>query len=178
MIHGAILTNILSHYLLILKVAHLELPHLMVESLMVSDKDAGGEGWPLVEQMKGNVCEFDYMSKDRPPAPNVIHYCQPYIVDRYFMGKHRVPLDFFTCEAPLLVSPPVDLGEAYQHKYPVGLERKKIGLVKSDIKPKVAKRDAFMICTMTKAMNAAGEFFKSNHCPGKEIEYTMDLGAM
>lgn len=158
--------------------AHLELPHRMVESLMVSNSGAGGEGWPFVDSMEGNVCDYDYMSEDRTPAPNVIHYCQRHIVDRYFFGKRRVPTDYFTCESPLLVKPPIDLGEAYDYKYPVGLERKRKGLVSSPLTHKEAKRDAFMICTMTKAMNRAGEFFKANHCPGTELEYTLDLGAL
>ena len=43
---------------------------------MVSNSGAGGEGWPFVDSMEGNVCDYDYMSEDRTPAPNVIHYCQ------------------------------------------------------------------------------------------------------
>ena len=50
--------------------------------------------------------------------------------------------------------------------------------MKSKLSPKDVRRNAFMICTMTKAMNAASEFFKKNHCPGVEFEYTLDLGAL
>ena len=157
----------------------MELPHLLIESLMVSDITADDEeGWPFVDAMPDPVCQYDYTRDDRPPSPSVLHYCQRYIVGPYFQGKRRVPKDFFTCESPLLVKPPMDLGEAYDYKNNVGLDRTRNGLVKSSLSPKQARRNAFMICTMTKSFNAASEFFKKNHCSGVDLEYTLDLGAL
>ena len=40
----------------------------------------------------------------------VIHFCQRYEVDKYFYAKRKVPHDIFTCDFPLLVEPPMNLG--------------------------------------------------------------------
>lgn len=149
--------------------AHLNLPHLMVESLMVSNTDAGGEAWPFVDAIEGSVCELSMNldTKEYAPLPNVIHFCQRYMVGDSFFAKRQMPKlpgrGFFECDSPLLDIPPLDLGEAYLYK----------GRQKESLTPKQAKRNAFMICTLTKLLNDAGAFFKKNHC--SEANWNMDL---
>lgn len=149
--------------------AHAGLPHLMVESLMVSNTEAGGEGWPLVDAVEGSVCGKLLRAEtedDGYARPSVVHYCQRYVVgDAGFFAKRRMPqrprrTGFFECESPQLAVPPDDLGEAYPYK----LAGRSGG--KENLKPKIARREAFMVCAITKALNDAGAFFKKNHCDG------------
>ena len=51
--------------------AHNRLPHHMLDSLMVSNTDAGGEGWDFVDG-RAAACAKD----PALPAPNVLHHCQ------------------------------------------------------------------------------------------------------
>mmetsp|Transcript_13824 Transcript_13824/g.19930 ORF Transcript_13824/g.19930 Transcript_13824/m.19930 type:complete len:237 (-) Transcript_13824:9-719(-) len=53
--------------------AHLNLPHRVAQSFMISDPGVGGEGWPLVDKLPNEtVCNKP--TNDR--IPHVIHYCQ------------------------------------------------------------------------------------------------------
>lgn len=71
--------------------------------------------------------------------------------------KRKVPKNFFTCEHPLLEVPPLDL-DNYDYKVPTG----KHGIdLKEDVSRKRARRDGFVICTVTRVMNEASLFFKS-----------------
>ena len=57
-----------------LAAAHLELPHYLSESFMVSATQSPGEGWPLVDAIpKEEACM--YPVKDMNAIPYVIHYC-------------------------------------------------------------------------------------------------------
>jgi len=146
--------------------AHLELPHMLIDSLMVSSAGVGGEGWKFVKDIPaGEVCEFAASSSNPNhgvhPVPSVIHYCQHYAVDRYSWGKRRVPHGIFTCGHPLLVEPPGDLGSGrYLSMIPNGRgEGQRKGMTAEK-----EKMEAFMVCALTRATNDAMVYFKTNHC--------------
>ena len=143
--------------------AHLGLPHMMIDSLMVSSAGVGGEGWPLVNDIPSEeVCTFaQHPDNDKYPVPNVVHYCQRYAVDKYFWGKRKTPHSIFTCDAPMLVDVPPDLGSGrYLKVYPQG---KKDGKPR-EIDARKEKQDAFMLCGLTAATNDAMIYFKDRHC--------------
>lgn len=142
--------------------AHLRLPHMLIDSMMVSQAGNPGEGWKLVKELHADeVCAFAREPDHRTrPVPSTIHYCQHYAVDKFFWGKRRMPHDIFTCEHPLLAEPPLDLGSG---KY---LSAKEPGRVSKEkkISADTAKMQAFMICALTKATNDAMLYFKDHHC--------------
>ena len=137
--------------------AHLRLPHMLIDSMMVSASGIGGEGWKFVKDIPASeIC--NYPNHVVHPVPSVIHYCQRYAVDKYFWGKRKVPHDIFTCEHPLLINPPLDLGAG---KYLTSVTQKG-----KEITPEKAKMEAFMVCALTSATNDAMTTFKKNHCEG------------
>ncbi len=146
--------------------AHLKLRHMLVDSLMVSAAGIGGEGWKFVKDIPAReVCTFASSPNHvAHPVPSVIHYCQRYAVDKYFWGKRKVPHEIFTCEHPLLVEPPMDLGSGkYLGVVPNGRpdsERKEMTADKE-------KMNAFMLCALTMATNDAMVYFKTNYCGGE-----------
>ena len=160
--------------------AHLRLPHMLVDSLMISATGVGGEGWEFIRDIPAtDICNVAASSKN-PAAdhtvlrasavvqplllPSVIHYCQRYGVDKYFWGKRKMDHDIFTCEHPLLVEPPSDLGSG---KY-TSISHKGTTVD--------SKLSAFMVCALTKATNDAMVYFKSGHCDGggnRKKEYAM-----
>lgn len=158
--------------------AHLRLPHMLIDSMMVSAPGVGGEGWKLVKDIPANeICTFG-SSPDHSvhPVPSVIHYCQRYNVDKYFWGKRKVPHKIFTCDHPLLVEPPIDLGSGkYLNKLPNG----KPDSAGKEISAETEKMEAFMVCALTKATNDAMVNFKKNHCEDEgntKKTYDMWLG--
>jgi len=130
--------------------AHLQLPHTLIDSLMISSAGIGGEGWKFISDIpESETCSFA-SSPDHSirPIPSLIHYCQRYVVDtRYFWGKRKVPHGIFTCDHPLLEEPPMDLGQGVSH-------------TEKD------RMNAFMVCALTKFTNDAMLFFKDHHCEG------------
>eukprot|EP00978_Attheya_sp_CCMP212_P008989 scaffold21169_cov51-Attheya_sp.AAC.4 len=171
--------------------AHLELPHQLVEHMMVSEVDAGNEGWAFIDEIPiEDVCEIGYqIGEGTLPAtettsyilPNVIHFCQRYLIGPFMFGKHRVPLNFFECATPLILEPPRDSGTRYDFYVlpPQVVDKdKEPALTKyfsenhKQFRKTSKKRNVFMACTMTAAANAASTFFKDNHCEGvKETTY-------
>ncbi len=65
--------------------AHEKLPHLQVDHYMVSNVEAGGEGWPWVDELP-EVCvppEEDLVNNKVTyypglPVPSVVHFCQSF----------------------------------------------------------------------------------------------------
>jgi len=157
--------------------AHLKLPHMLVDSLMVSAAGVGGEGWRFVKDLPADeACSF----ASRPdhsvhPVPSVVHYCQRYAVDKYYWGKRKVPHRIFTCDHPLLVEPPTDLGSGkYLSVIPNGGREKQ----RKEISAEREKMEAFMVCALTRATNDAMTYFKANHCEGKgNMEKRYDMWA-
>lgn len=73
--------------------AHEKLPHLQLESYMVSDTGGYGEGWPHIDRLK-DVCVPPVHGIYYPgePLPNLVHYCQSYRVGELGFYKRRVRL--------------------------------------------------------------------------------------
>ena len=136
--------------------AHLNLPHRVAHSFMVSDVWSGGEGWKLVDKMgKANVC-------NPPPDlnPHVIHYCQRYMLGKWFIGKYRLRKDFISCDAPLLKEPPNDI---VKYNYQLAPDGSQVALRSAQ----VGVRHAYMICALIPRLNQAAIFYKEHHCDGK-----------
>jgi hypothetical protein len=161
--------------------AHLKLPHVNIESLMVSDQSVNQEGWEFLDGISSeNVCQFGasatYLAADTiakkgeaesflkvvPQIPKVLHLCQRYMVGEWFFGKRKMPHDYFTCESPILVTPPENLGVAYDYRVKPGEARDQ----HLPLSPPELKRSVFVICSVTKSLQDAAEYFKSQHCVG------------
>ena len=147
-----------------LAAAHLDLKFQLIQSLMISDTHTGdGEGWALIDQMPADqVCqiarEADYKTH---PLPHVVHLCQRYSVGKeWFFGKRRIPHDVFECPNPLFEEPPDDIALKYDFKWPPNAKDK------TDLTPEMVKREAFMICHLTRTINEAAEYYKRSACRG------------
>merc|ERR1740124_1313656 len=106
--------------------AHVELPFQVMNSLMISDTLISSEGWSLFEKgvTDDHMCGF---ATDKAKGllavegektlhlPGVVHFCQRYMLEKWFYGKRRVPKDFFSCDKPLLMKPPSNLATQSQH---------------------------------------------------------------
>ena len=150
--------------------AHLQLPHMLIDSMMVSSAGIGGEGWKYIKDIPGDeICQFANNPKHEiHPLPSVIHYCQRYSVDKYFFAKRKVPHNIFTCDHEMLIEPPMDLGSG---KYLSSVAKKNDKMTADK-----AKMEAFVVCAMTSATNEAMMYFKTNHCNGGgNTKKTFDL---
>jgi len=166
--------------------AHLQLPHVSIASMMVSDQEVREEGWDMLDNVaKEDLCEFgasatslvgDTLSKMNEmktnkdqlktvaQIPNVLHLCQRYMVGEYFFGKRKLPYDYFSCESPILATPPANLGGMYDYRVRPGESRDQ----HIPLDPSTLKRSVFMICSATKALQDAAVYFKTQHCTGDE----------
>jgi peptidyl serine alpha-galactosyltransferase len=91
--------------------AHESLPHLQVDHYMVSNVEAGGEGWPWVDALP-EVClppNSDNVYYPGQNIPTVAHFCQTYRIGEYMFTKRRVPHNIFDCDHPLFVEVPADI---------------------------------------------------------------------
>jgi hypothetical protein len=146
-----------------LAAAHHGLRHTIAQSFMVSDIFAGGEGWALIDQVPAkDVCHHF------PPSeyPHVIHYCQRYYVGKWFIGKYKLRKDFISCESPLLVMPPEDLA-TQGHTSAILPD----GSLKQFSKSSDVQEEAFMVCTMIRALNEAAIYYKDHHCDKDAANY-------
>jgi hypothetical protein len=142
--------------------AHESLPHLQMEHYMVSNHEAGGEGWPLIDQLDdSNVCkDADANGVFLPtlPLPVLVHYCQSFKVHDYLFGKRRTPSDIFDCNKPLFIELPAEFG--------IFPEKDAQSDPKQDKKARLFyKRNAFMVCTIHRVINAALAHYKGVMCP-------------
>jgi len=145
-----------------LAAAHLGLRHTVAHSFAVSDVKAGGEGWKLIDNVPSeDVCH----NFPKSEFPHVIHYCQRYYLGKWFIGKYKLRKDFISCRAPLLKVPPDDLALKYTSAVMPG-----DGSLK-EINPKQVKENAFMVCAMIDALNAAAKYYKDHHCDKETANY-------
>ena len=162
--------------------AHVKLPHQIVHSMMVSNTQMGNnEGWDFLDKIPAeNICEYaSALDHKKHALPNVLHHCQRYMLGKHFFGKRRLAKDFFTCESPMLVEIPGDIALRYDYQSPPP-PHKPSG-EKKPVKDYVVKREAFMLCAITAAMNEASDFFKRHACEGVErtsYEKSLDLWHM
>jgi len=164
-----------------LAAAHLELPHVLAESFMVSETDmtAGGEGWPIIDQMKDDdICDDSHRSNTTSSSsssssllsmPFVIHYCQSYWIGKWFIGKYRIKSTFLSCDSPLLQEPPTDIKE-WKYDYYIKPGGKPYGQ-KERMKPTTARREQFMICQVIKRLNDAATWYKEQICEAGNANY-------
>jgi peptidyl serine alpha-galactosyltransferase len=153
-------------YAYCLAAAHRELPHQTASSFMISDIAAGrGEGWSYIDQIPNEkVCD-DF---DIDDVPNVLHYCQRYGMGDYFFGKRKLPRNFLSCDSPLLAEPPKDILTKYNYANFPGNNRK-------TWTHQYAKRNAFTVCYMIKALNEAAIHYKEQHCESKKANFQKTL---
>ena len=146
--------------------AHLKLPHKLVKSMMISNSGAvASEGWSFVDQIPAHeICDVaSNPDHEKYPVPNVLHYCQRYIVGDWLFSKRKMTTDFFSCESPMMEVPPSSLGMLkYAVKPPSSGE-------KVDLSDTMAKREAFLICGIISLLNEAADFYKWMHCQGGEV---------
>jgi hypothetical protein len=71
--------------------AHENLPHTQFENFMISNTDAGGEGWPLIDQLD-NVCipPVEGIYYPGVSLPNLVHYCQNFRAGDIGFAKRQV----------------------------------------------------------------------------------------
>ena len=144
--------------------AHQGLKHQIAVSFMVSDPYAGNiEGWGLVDPLgKEKVCQ----QPPREELPYLLHYCQRYMLGKWFINKYRLPKDFISCEAPMLMEPPSDIGLQYDFAIgPGSVEKKPFP------KPHFIVRMAFMLCHLIPALNEAADYFKRHNCPAGKANF-------
>jgi len=133
--------------------AHLQLPHQIIDSLMISNTDSTGEGWDLIDKIPDEKICFvaeNPTSFALYPVPNVVHYCQVYSFGGVNFSKRRMAEDFFSCHSQLLEKPNVTTTK----------DQKMMG----ETSLTVLKREGFMICSIVGTLNEAGTFFKDHHC--------------
>ena len=144
--------------------AHLELPFQLVRSLMVSVASGGtgersGEGWKLINAIDDDKVCTD-AALDEYTLPSVLHYCQRYIVGKFFFGKRRIPMDIFSCDKPLLLVPPEDVAQQFDYYVPPSGTHG----TTTKLNQKQAKQMAFMLCALTRLVNEASVFYQGKNC--------------
>jgi len=148
-----------------LAAAHHKLPHTVLRNLMVSDTAMNGqEGWEELESVMegGSTCSSDLLETKRygPKTPYVMHYCHPEAtVDGFMWSKHRVPLDIFTCEKPLLKMPSLDALKATPQQVTASRTPQNQQMSNTDY-----RRHSFIVCVLYSKVNAALRAFKAQNC--------------
>ena len=152
--------------------ANLSLPHAQVHHLMVSNAQAGGEGWDWVdtaprEQICGGAADstpplatrFDaslpFSNDVHPPgpaAPAVVHFCQRYPAGGQKFGKHSVPHNAFSCDGGVFA---FDAGKAAAAAIGAGSRE--------------AVRNAYVLCNVLPRLQAAQLAYKRDVCPKRGL---------
>lgn len=156
--------------------AHLELPHQLAHSFMVSNPLMhANEGWKVIDNAEPpeEVCRH-VRSDDTDPGrvawtstlPQVLHYCQRYFLGPYFFNKYKLPKDFLSCHRPLLKDP-------LDHEGAVGFVTRYDSSVTPNhefnrLSPRDVKRHAFFLCYMIAIMNDAITHWKDRHCTAED----------
>ena len=136
--------------------AHVNLPHITMQSHMVSNIAMSDEGWKWIDALGDDVCEepIDNEFYKGKPLPTFLHYCQFFRVGEIGFQKRRLH-NMFTCEHPLMMELPKDLGKTnYKNR-----DGERITLSGRD-----SRRGAFMLCTIHRAINAAAVDYKKKMC--------------
>jgi hypothetical protein len=160
-------------YAFCIAAAHLKLPHMLIDSMMISNTGAGGEGWPMVDSMETeDLCKFaKHPDHSKQSVPSVIHFCQRYALGTWFFSKRKMTTNFFECDSPLMEEPPDNLVEKTDFAIPFGGNRK-------ELSPVMAKREGFTVCAIIAALNEASLFYKKHHCDNGNTEKTLNLNEM
>ena len=96
--------------------AHENLPHYIVQHMMISNTEMSEEGWSWIDQLNNNVCINPSSSNGiyypNKPLPTFLHYCQFFRAGEYGFQKRRVPKSLFKCDGPLMATLPTNLGDS------------------------------------------------------------------
>lgn len=158
-----------------LAAAHLELPHQLAQSFMVSDwKEPGLE---LVTKNADVQTEQMCRNVPKETKPHVLHYCQRLALGKFIMSKHRLPDDFVgqqvSCAKPLLMEPPDNAAKKYDYFVDVATGKR------HDIRDQAnglkgqdkVNQAAFMLCEEMQAFNRGATYFKQHHCKAEEANF-------
>jgi peptidyl serine alpha-galactosyltransferase len=159
--------------------AHLNLPHQLVNSFMISDPDINkGEGWTMIDAASpSQVCEFD--ATWTATLPQVVHYCQRYFLGPYFFNKYKLPKQFLSCDQALIKDPILTEGTLIATRYSTAVTPNGEMNI---ISPVHRKRHAFVLCQTISKVNAAVTYWKKQHCDAatanfnKTYEFPFDQG--
>jgi len=144
-------------YAYCMAVAHLNLRNQISWGMMISNVQVtNGEGWAFLSK-DNRACDTQ---KYADVVPNVIHFCQRFSIGEYFINKYLFPKDILSCHHPLMELPPFDILETTFHSS-FGDSSVIHYNDRHDIK---RYRNAFVICTLFRAINAMATFYKDHHC--------------
>jgi len=143
-----------------LAAADQKLPHVVVDSMMISSVNTYGEAWDYIDALPSEeACRIGASpNPSRYTLPTLLHYCQQYGIANVLFAKRSIPHNIFSCQSPLLDEPPTDPMSS-QNAYFIDSRGKR-----QDLDIKHQKRHVFASCAITSAMNEAALFFKLHHC--------------
>jgi len=143
--------------------AHEQLPHLQLDSYMLSNVLSPTEGWAHVDALP-EVCvppkQGIYYEGDS--VPTLLHNCKTYGAGGFRLSKRWVPEGIFSCNHPMFLEPPFDLGHStYAMENNKRIEKDKLS----------TKRSAFQLCVFLSSFNAALNDYKQHMCVGQTTSY-------
>ena len=144
--------------------AHLELPHTMIKSIVVSDTTSKNrEGWQFVDALPlDQTCH----PPETAELPYILHYCKRYLVGTWFWSKYRLRRNFLSCDVDLLEMPPSNITSMLYHFSPPSARGQPIGTMQH-MSAKQSKREVFMVCQIIEKVNEAVEYYKQQQCDPK-----------
>jgi len=154
--------------------AHLNLPHQLAYSFMVSSPQVSRqEGWNVIDEAKPEEVCMHVRSDKMDPArvawastlPQVLHYCQRYFLGPWFFSKYKLPKDFLSCGQPLLKDPLDHDGVHFVSMYNSSVTPNHQF---NQISPRDVKRHAFALCYTISIMNEAVQYWKEHHCRAED----------
>ena len=169
-----------------LAAAHLNLPHQVSKSFMISDPESGREeAWAEWidktprDEMEGkgdndendsndatNICSLNYRY-----MPHAYHYCQRVYIGPYFFSKYQVPKsppddDILACSHPLYQEAPANVMDLYNSSVTLDGQW-------HNLSQRQRRRMAFGVCQILPRLNAAVAFYKQHHCsPASAANYS------
>lgn len=170
--------NLAEMYAMVIAVADYGIRPVMIDSLMVSNVDAGGEGWPWVDKLPMDRGCDPAILEENYRLPTFLHYCQTYIhpdLDTStgnLFSKYQVPDEILACPAGSEAAEGVD-GSAAKKKHKKGsmvldpdgfLPEPDVHTIAAD---KKALRNIFAHCFATRGTNQAARDYRSWFC-GKQ----------
>ena len=145
-----------------LAAAHLRLPHFQMHQYMVSNAEAGDEGWSWVDSLE-DICLAPVSGTfyaDRP-LPTLLHYCQAFPLGDKSFYKRGQSVDMFSCGfdeskyvIPLTNAAALDASRPINEKLP---RKEKNQLL-------YKKRNAFAYCAINRVVHDAIVDFKQRNC--------------
>lgn len=139
--------------------AHVNLPHTSMLHYMVSNTHMDEEGWPWIDVLEDDVCippdskGIFYPDKQ---LPTVLHFCQFFRAGELGFQKRRIRKQIFDCDRPMMQEPPSNLGT---------LDYKNRDGTNMTLTRKQCRRNAFMLCTLHRAINSMLLDYKERMCP-------------